>query len=84
MYSKLYNALTIARVAVEDVRSDPLALVRKLEHGDADSSGSTLRTVGIVLLVVLVVGVIGAAVMVAANGASASIKTTNFNFTTAP
>jgi hypothetical protein len=76
MYSKLYNALASARIAVED----PLALVRKLEHGDADSSGSTLRTVGIVLLVVLVVGALGLAVMSAATGAANSVNTTSFNF----
>ena len=76
MYNKLYNALASARIAVEN----PLALVQKLERGDADSSGSTLRTVGIVVLVVAVIGVLGAAVMLAANGAAGSINSTSFNF----
>lgn len=79
MYDKLYSALVSTRLAVEEVKSNPLALVRKLEHGDADSSGSTLRTVGIVLLVVLVVGALGYAVMTAANGAAGSINTASFN-----
>ncbi len=76
MYSKLYNTLASARIAVED----PLALVRKLERGDADSSGSTLRTVGIVVLVVAVIAVLGGAVILAANGAAKSINSTSFNF----
>ena len=76
MYSKLYNALASARVAI----NDPLALVRRLERGDADSSGSTLRTVGIVVLVVAVIAVLGGAVMLAANGAAASINATSFDF----
>jgi hypothetical protein len=75
MFDKFYNTLASARIAI----NDPLAIVRKLERGDADSSGSTLRTVGIVLLVVLVVGVLGLAVMGAANGAADSINTTSFN-----
>jgi hypothetical protein len=79
MYNKLYNKLASARVAVEDVRE----FVQKLERGDADSSGSTLRTVGIVVLVVLVVGVLGIAVYNAANGAATSINTgaSSFNDT---
>ena len=84
MYSKLYNVLASARVTVEEVKHNPLAMVRKLERGDADSSGSTLRTVGIVLLVVLVIGALGYAVMSAATGAADSINTTSFDFTTAP
>ncbi len=79
MYSKLYNALASTRLAVEEIKHNPLALVHKLEHGDADSSGSTLRTVGIVLLVVLVVGVLGVAVMSAAGGAANSIDSASFN-----
>ena len=36
----------------------------RLERGDADSGGSTLRTLGVVTLVVLVVAAIGAAIIV--------------------
>jgi hypothetical protein len=67
-------------VAVEDMRQNAAELVQKLERGDADSSGSTLRTVGIVVLVVAVIGVLGAAVMLAANGAASSINATSFTF----
>ncbi|MCL5997315.1 MAG: hypothetical protein M1546_14850 [Chloroflexi bacterium] len=81
MFDKLYTLTASAYSAVEDFKRDPLALVKKLERGDADSSGSTLRTVGIVVLVVLVVGVIGVAVYTAASGAANSINKTSFDFT---
>ena len=58
--------------------------VKKLERGDADSSGSTLRTMGIVLLVLLVVSLIGAAVYYAGGQVSDRIRAANFTFTTAP
>jgi hypothetical protein len=58
--------------------------VKKLEHGDADSSGSTLRTLGIVILVVLIVGIIGYAVQVKGAEASATIIGTQYDFTQAP
>ena len=37
--------------------------VTRLERGDADSGGSTLRTLGVVTLVVLVVAAIGLAIL---------------------
>ena len=80
MNSKIYNTLASARIAIEDFRQNPMALVNKLERGDADSSGSTLRTVGIVVLVVAVIAVLGLAVMGAANGAATKINETSFNF----
>ena len=80
MYNKIYSTLASARIAIEDIRQNPMALVSKLERGDADSSGSTLRTVGIVVLVVAVIAAIGAAVMSAANGAAGKINMTTFNF----
>lgn len=54
--------------------------VKKLEHGDSDSSGSTLRTMGIVILIVAVVALIGAAVMLAAHFIANSINNTTFKF----
>ena len=41
--------------------------VLRLERGDADSGGSTLRTLGVVTLIVLVVGIIGVAILLKAN-----------------
>ena len=75
MFTNLYNLSGRAFVAVNDFRE-------KLERGDADSAGSTLRTIGIVTLVLLVVGAIGAAVMVAANSAGSTIQNggASFNF----
>ena len=54
--------------------------LQKLERGDADSSGSTLRTVGIVALVLLVVAVLGVAIYAAANTAAANINKASFKF----
>jgi len=54
--------------------------LQKLERGDADSSGSTLRTVGIVALVLLVVAVLGVAIYSAANSAATNINKTSFTF----
>ena len=82
MFANLYNLSGRAFVAFQDFKANPLALVQKLERGDADSAGSTLRTIGIVALVLLVVAAIGAGVMVAANGAKATITAggNSFNF----
>ena len=54
--------------------------LQKLERGDADSSGSTLRTVGIVALVLLVVAVLGFAIYAAANSAASNINSASFKF----
>ncbi|HEY3289334.1 MAG TPA: hypothetical protein VGK87_04325 [Anaerolineae bacterium] len=54
--------------------------LKDLERGDADSSGSTLRTVGIVALVLLVVAVLGVAIYGAANTTAANINSASFNF----
>ncbi|HEY3289332.1 MAG TPA: hypothetical protein VGK87_04315 [Anaerolineae bacterium] len=45
------------------------ALRRSAERGDADSSGSTLRVMGVVALVLAVVAVLGAAAFNVANTA---------------
>ena len=74
MYNKLYNALVVAYI----IQSDPIAFVKSLERGDADSSGSTLRTVGIVALVLLVVAVLGAAIYSAAKTTAGNIKSASF------
>jgi len=76
MFDKLYNSMATAYYTARD----PLALVQKLERGDADSSGSTLRTIGIVVLVLAVIGVIGAAVMIAGHQAANDINSSSFNF----
>ncbi len=73
MYNKLYTAMVVTYVALDELRN-------KIERGDADSSGSTLRTVGIVALIVLVVGVLGLAVYGAASNAAGKINATTFKF----
>ena len=82
MFSKLnnslYNAMAETSIAIADFKRNPMALVQKLERGDADSSGSTLRTIGIVVLVLSVVMIIGVAVIAAANDASSKIGAASF------
>jgi hypothetical protein len=74
--SNKFNALTVnAYVYLTNL----MDYVKKLERGDADSSGSTLRTMGIVLLVVAVVLVLGTAVLLAARGAATSINAATFS-----
>jgi hypothetical protein len=52
--------------------------VRKLERGDADSSGSTLRTAGIVFLVIAVVVTLGGALMLLLPDVRAKITDAQF------
>ena len=73
MYNKLYTAMVVTYVALDELRN-------KIERGDADSSGSTLRTVGIVALIVLVITVLGLAVYGAASNAAGKINSTTFKF----
>ena len=73
MFSKLQDLSIKAYVAKNN-------LIEKLERGDADSSGSTLRTVGIVALVLIVVAVLGAAIWGAASNAAGNINAASFNF----
>ena len=57
--------------------SDPAATARalrsRMERGDADSAGSTLRTIGVVMVVAFVLGVVGLAVRNAGTRAGACI-----------
>ena len=59
MKTAIYNNLV--KVAV--IAHNPVgSLVQKLERGDADSSGSTMRTAGVVALVLVIFAAIAAAV----------------------
>ena len=51
------------------------AIHRALERGDADSSGSTLRVMGIVVIVLAVVALLGSAVFNVANTALVQLAT---------
>jgi hypothetical protein len=77
MSSKLYDLSIRAYLAIEELK-------QKLERGDADSSGSTLRTVGVVALVLIVVAVLGFGIYIAANNASTTIAAGNFSFAVKP
>ena len=73
MFSKLQDLSIKAYIAKTN-------LIEKLERGDADSSGSTLRTVGVVALVLIVVAVLGIAIYGAASNAAGNINSASFNF----
>ena len=73
MFDKLNGYLILALLRAQEMQA-------KIERGDSDSAGSTLRTLGIVILIVAVVAVIGAAVMAAANVVAGNISSTSFSF----
>jgi hypothetical protein len=56
-----------------------VTMIKQIERGDADSSGSTLRTIGIVVLVVSVVTLIGLAVLNGAQEAADKINAATFD-----
>ena len=60
-FDGMNRMIAYTATAMREARSH---LVIRLERGDADSGGSTLRTLGVVTLVVLVVAAIGAAIIV--------------------
>ena len=80
MFNTLYPAYIKTAVAIEDLKQNASKAIAKIERGDADSSGSTLRTLGIVVLVVLVVSAIGVAVATAGTNIAGKINETSFNF----
>jgi hypothetical protein len=59
--------ITLNIISLRDTKSQ---LAMRLERGDADSGGSTLRTLGVVTLIVLVVAAIGAAILIKGNDAA--------------
>jgi hypothetical protein len=73
MLDKMNGYYILALLAAQEMQA-------KLERGDSDSAGSTLRTLGIVILIVAVVALIGAAVYAAAGVISGKISTTTFTF----
>ena len=73
MFNNLYVKAAAARMALEEI-NNPAMLVKRLERGDADSSGSTMRTAGVVALVLAIFLLIGVAVNALAGTAAGSIK----------
>ena len=78
--ARLFSAVAQARCKVDAILyvvADPSAAARamrlRLERGDADSAGSTLRTIMVVAVVAAVVLIIGAAVRQAGTTAAACI-----------
>ena len=80
MTNKINNTLMKTAILIADVRTNPVAMMKKLQRGDADSGGSTLRTLGVVTLIVVVVGLIGAAILTASKTVSNAINTSSFNW----
>ena len=80
MFNKINNALTKTAVMIADVKSNPVALLKRAQRGDADSGGSTLRTLGVVTLIVVVVAAIGGAIVTASGIVTGAISTTSFTW----
>ena len=76
MFNKLYPAYIKTAIVAQDLKQT----LQKIERGDADSSGSTLRTLGIVVLVLLVVSAIGFAVFGAGTKIAGKINVADFDF----
>ncbi|HEY3289333.1 MAG TPA: hypothetical protein VGK87_04320 [Anaerolineae bacterium] len=70
---RIHDYLTRAWLAIWQLKV-------QLGRGDADSSGSTLRTMGIVALVLLVVAILGVAVYGAASNTASVINSAKYNF----
>ena len=77
MFNNLYLKAAAARIALEEM-NNPVYWVKKLERGDADSSGSTMRTAGVVALVLAIFLLIGVAVYKLAGIAEGNIKQPSF------
>jgi hypothetical protein len=77
MFNNLYLKAAAARIAFDEA-TDPVFWVKKLERGDADSSGSTMRTAGVVALVIVIFLAIGAAVATLAEATKLKIKAPAF------
>ena len=80
MTNKINSTLTKTAILIADVRTNPVAMLKKLQRGDADSGGSTLRTLGVVTLIVVIVGIIGGAILAASRTVRDAINTTSFNW----
>jgi hypothetical protein len=57
-----------------------LSYLNRLERGDADSGGSTLRTLGVVTMIVIVVALIGAAILFKGNETASFIAAVDYNW----
>ena len=71
MKTALYNNIVKTALIVNE---GPVALLKKLERGDADSSGSTTRTAGVVALVLVIFAAIAAAVASLASSTAGDIN----------
>ncbi len=74
MFNNLYLKTALVRMALDN----PAEIVKMLERGDADSSGSTMRTAGVVALVLIIFGAVATAVVILANATGAKVKTPAF------
>ena len=74
MFNNVYLKAALVRMALEN----PAEIVKMLERGDADSSGSTMRTAGIVALVLAIFGLVATAVVVLATSTAGKVKTPAF------
>lgn len=75
MSSKFQQQMIALYVAMDEILRNPMALAKRLERGDADSSGSTMRTAGVVALVLAIFGFVAGAVYLLAQTTGGQITT---------
>lgn len=78
MFNTTYNAIAKMYVAAFDVQQNLNAWITRLERGDADSSGSTLRAVGVIALVLTVFALLNRAISTVAVNVTSTIGTPTF------
>ena len=74
MFNNVYLQVALVRMALDN----PAQILKMLERGDADSSGSTMRTAGIVALVLVIFGAIATAVSGLATATGAKLRSPAF------
>jgi hypothetical protein len=78
MFNTTYNAISKMYVMAYDYRQNVDTWIAKLERGDADSSGSTLRAAGIIALVLTIFALLNAAISTAAVNVASTIGRPSF------
>jgi hypothetical protein len=74
MFNAAYNFMAALYVQMEELKRNPMAMIQSLERGDADSSGSTMRTAGIVALILALFLIVAAAVLTLAGQTAEKLK----------
>ena len=76
--SSMRTALTVACASSIAHWRDRMASRLMVERGDSDSAGATLRTLGIVVLVLAVVAILGGAIVLYAGHVAGGVGSINY------